>query len=125
MYLVLDLDNNSLKARTVLEAKREADKFNIQIILSNPCFEIWFLEHFLRMSKRFEKSEEVITELKKYIPNYVKKLDVFPLLQDKVDIALSNCHYLAECNRKKNVLNIIDKNPSTDVYQIIETILDK
>lgn len=125
VFLVLDLDNNPSKAKTVLEAKKEADKFNIHIILSNPCFEVWFLEHFIKTSKYFEKSDNVISELKKHIPNYTKNMDVFPLLQNKTDVAIRNCRYLEERTNKKDTFDFIHKNPSTDIYQIIEIILNK
>ena len=125
VFLVLDLDNNPSKAKTVLEAKKEADKFNIHIILSNPCFEVWFLEHFIKTSKYFEKSDNVISELKKHIPNYTKNMDVFPLLQNKTDVAIKNCRYLEERINKKDAFDFIHKNPSTDIYQIIEIILNK
>ena len=84
-YCLFDLDLDKTKEPQMITAKSAAVKKNIQLITSNPCFEVWFIEHFRYTTKPFNSSTEVIRELKKYIPNYSKNMlnydTLFPLTE--------------------------------------------
>lgn len=95
---------------------------NIRVYLSNPCFEIWYLLHFRYSTKQYNSNDEVINDLKKYLANYKKNQNVFDILLPLVSTALNNAKKLVNyhSNNKSDCLNF---SPSTDVYQLIELLL--
>ena len=100
------------------------NEYGIEIIISNPCFEVWFIEHFGYTTKNFNSNAEVIDELKEKIPNYTKSINLHPLIIDKTDIAIKNCKKLE--NFHDSIGNIgMCRNPSSEVYKIVETINNK
>ena len=68
------------------KAKIKAEKAGIRVIETNPCTEFWFLLHFLPKlsSKTYTSYEEVVVDLRRYLPNYEKSKKYFkkiPLYQ--------------------------------------------
>lgn len=92
------------------------------MIPSNPCFEVWYLEHFTYTSKPFLHSKDIIEELKKYIPDYEKTKNYSELLNDKLAIAKANCKKLEDFHSNCNHGSRLSKNPSSLVYEIFEKI---
>ncbi len=121
---IFDLDVDDTKQKQFKEAKELADSKNVDIITSNPCFELWFLEHFLYTSKPFYDSSELIRELKKYIPEYTKYANVFELLYPKINSAIKNCEKLDEHHNKSNSSGVSAfSNPRTDMYKLVGKLL--
>lgn len=126
-FIVLDLDCNKVdktKASTIKSLSRQLGK-NVSFIVSNPCFEVWFLLHFRYSTRSFISSDEAINELHKYIPGYVKKKNVSNDLADKLKTALDNAERLNNRYDSENLDWPSDKcNPRTDVPTIIHTLRD-
>lgn len=125
-YCLFDLDLDKTKEPQMITAKSTAVQKNIQLITSNPCFEVWYIEHFGYTTKPFNSSAEVIRELKKYIPNYNKNTsnydELFPLTKD----AIKNCKRLEDHHQKNNYGTTSEySNPHTDVYKLIELLLSQ
>ena len=73
---------------------------------------------------KYLSNAEVIDELKEKIPNYTKSINLHPLIIDKTDIAIKNCKKLE--NFHDSIGNIgMCRNPSSEVYKIVETINNK
>lgn len=121
-FCVFDLDNLKCKGKQFLEAKRIADKKSIHMIPSNPCFEVWYLEHFTYTNKPFLHFKDVIEELKKYIPDYEKTKNYSELLDDKLEVAKANCKKLEDFHSNCNHESRLSRNPSSLVYEIFEKI---
>ncbi|MDO4501455.1 MAG: RloB family protein [Erysipelotrichaceae bacterium] len=118
---VFDTDFGQYKSSQIEEAKALAYKHGIEIIVSNPCFEVWFIEHFGFTTKHFNSNAEVVGELKTKIPNYTKSMNLHPILLDKTSIAIKNCKRLEYFH--ESIGNVgMNKNPSSEVYKIVETI---
>ncbi len=118
----IDVDfstNRKAVLKAVLKASKEQ---NIQIYLSNPCFEIWYLLHFRYSTRQYNSNEEVINDLKKYLNNYKKNLNVFDTLLPLVSAAISNSKMLITYH-SDNKSDHINRSPSTDVYQLVELLL--
>ncbi|MDO8727606.1 MAG: RloB family protein [Candidatus Methanoperedens sp.] len=120
IWCVFDCDENTNE--NMSRAIKIAGK-DVNICLSNPSFELWFLLHFTSIVSKLFRSE-VIEKLKKEIPDYEKNKDVYDLLVNKREIALKNAKKLIELH-KKNGINLIsvESNPSTQVCFIAEEIL--
>lgn len=108
-------DNPSLTA--VLHT---ADKAGIDVALSNPCFEFWYLLHFDRRAGSFENARAVVTALKGYLPAYTKgnrKIaeDLIPLREEAIAHAKSVEEHHEHAGTART-----DRNPNTEVYKLVE-----
>ncbi len=121
---IFDLDLDSTKVNQLLAAKDLSSKKNVRLITSNPCFEIWYLEHFGYTSKPFVSSDEVIQQLKKYIPDYSKSTDCFEILFPHTAEAVENCSHLEEYHKGNGSNGIFEyNNPRTDMYKLVEAVM--
>jgi hypothetical protein len=76
VYALIDLDkiiqdNQQVEYRT---AKTAAQALGVHVLENNPCFEMWFLLHFMFTGRLFDNCNGVTNELRKNgrIPNYDK-----------------------------------------------------
>ena len=90
-YIFMDGDCDEKKIKLINELKEKLPK-DIRIVLSNPCFELWFLNHFVLVGKEFQTNEEFFKELKKYIENYDKNKDYHLVLSGNIKVAIKNSH---------------------------------
>ncbi len=122
VWCVFDVDENE---DSIQRAVEKAKKSGINIALSKPCFEIWFLLHFeLRQTKL--SCSDTIENLKKYLTDYSKNEDIFYEIEDKRDRAISYAKKLNEIHQdeRNNELYSPDSNPSTQVFKLVEYILN-
>lgn len=119
--VVLDLDCNEGKARLIKELEMESKI--AKFIVSNPCFEIWFLLHFRYSTHSFSDGKELIKELRKLIPGYEKNLEVAGILSDKLETAMANAQKLTDYYTEMGCQwPSVDCNPRTDVPEVIAEI---
>lgn len=117
-FIVLDIDNDPLKAEKITELIQSNANRAICFVASNPTFEIWFLLHFRYTTKEYPNGDAVIDDLKKYIPDYEKNKDVFGLSHDKLLDALRNADKLAAYHDGK-AWPSADCNPRTDAARLV------
>ena len=88
-FLFMDCDCNEEKSNQIdkLQAKQGKD---LVIIKTNPCFELWFLNHFVLTSKEYKDNKELIKELSEHLPNYSKEKDYFGALLHLINAAIRN-----------------------------------
>jgi len=86
LFCVIDVDYNS--EQKLMRAIETARRNKIDVILSNPCFEVFFLYHFMENVPSFSTPDEAVDLLKKYIPDYSKDNDYWHPLYDKQEAAL-------------------------------------
>lgn len=119
---IFDLDLDRAKKSQLEEAKKIAKQNNIKIITSNPCFEVWYLEHFEYTSKPFSNSDAAITYLQKKMPGYQKNKCEIGILYAKTEEAIKNSKKLIKHHEKNGDASEF-ANPRTDVYLVAETLL--
>lgn len=120
IYCVFDADGNT--DNNISKAVKEAGK-EVKVIFSNPSFEIWYLLHFLYATNRID-NKALINSLSKYISKYKKTVDFSQLLRDKKETAIKNAKKLNDYHKtKKNKLNSVSSNPSTQVFKLVEAII--
>ncbi|MCB0654277.1 MAG: RloB domain-containing protein [Saprospiraceae bacterium] len=91
VWVVFDHDNSPKRKI----AYNEALKNNFDIAFSAISFEVWFLIHFLKTSKSFKNSKEVVGSLKKYYPEYKKASNNdFAFLKKYLQTAFKNAEWL-------------------------------
>ena len=74
VFCLMDGDNDKEKCMLIKDLKHKHRDINI--ILSHPTFEIWYLLHYKYTTHSFDK-EELIAELGKHIKNYQKNKNVY------------------------------------------------
>jgi hypothetical protein len=120
-FVVLDLDCDEARANTIRNLVKEAVPF--QFIVSNPCFEVWFLDHFRFSTGEFRDSKAVVAELKREVPDYEKNMDLTDLLLSSTDKALKNEEKVVDAQEQcgKHWISA-DCNPRTDVPVIVKML---
>ena len=121
----IDVDFKNGRDQELRAAMKLARQNNISVLLSNPCFEIWYLLHFRYSTKLYGSNEEVIKELGSYISDYSKSKDVYDLIENKIDQALLNTKRLESYHLENGTNDRLKKLPSTEAYKLIEMILEK
>lgn len=122
VYVLLDADSEQYKKEQIKEAISIGKNKNVNVIISNPCFELWFLLHFEYTTKYFSSNRELIKELKRYIKNYEKNLDVFTMLEDKQMDALKNAKKLHSVHAETRKQLGYVQNPETDIDILVDKL---
>lgn len=126
-YCLVDSDVNAQKNEQIAEADKIAAKYekcDMEVIVSGPCFEEWFICHRLYSTKQYNSNEELLEAIEKMIPGYSKdREDLYELLLDSQDQAIQNAKRLEQHNMDSGRrIHTADFQPSTEVYKIIEAI---
>ncbi len=123
-FCLIDADVIPSKNIKIKEADIRAKNKNIELIVSSPCFEDWFLCHFCFTTRQFNSNAELICELQKRIPDYSKnRSDIYDILLPMLDNAIQNAklqeNYLVENGVHRHT---VDFSPCTEAYRVIEGI---
>lgn len=122
VFCLIDTDNDIEKKETIEKAIQYANKKKYKVILSSPCFEIWFLNHFIKTTKDYTNAE-LLSALDKYIKDYSKSKDVWEQLYHKQKKAMENTRYQDRYQQKLGKsINQFGANPSTMIGELIEFI---
>jgi hypothetical protein len=113
VWCVFDIDEHP----NVPEARNMASANDIQLAISNPCFELWLLLH-LRDSPGMQNRHAVQKLLKTYIKDYDKHIRL-------VDLVSGYERAVDRARRLQDLANLIEPgcNPTTNVYELTESIL--
>ncbi|MDR3242885.1 MAG: RloB family protein [Clostridiales Family XIII bacterium] len=93
-FCVFDMDADPMREKEIRELFQESEKQEFDLIISNPCFEVWFICHFSNSTKAFSDSDEVIKAVRKHINDYNKNKDIYPQLCAKTEVAIKNADSL-------------------------------
>lgn len=115
VWCVLDVDEFSFD-----RAVSAADHEGIRLAISNPCFEVWLLLHHVDATRAFSSAKDALKELGKHVAGYDKSRlrfdrDFAPGVDDAV-------------RRGRSILPVgtgLDRNPSTGVWRLTETIVSQ
>lgn len=123
-FCLVDSDVDPAKNKQLAEAETILKK--AALIVSSPCFEVWCLCHFHSNSTYYRSSEDVVTALVKKIPGYKKNGEgLYGILSDRTLTAVENAKKLEEtCRSAGYQYHTVDFSPSTEIYKVIETILE-
>lgn len=123
IYAVFDTDFK--KESQISEARKLAERNGVEIILSNPCFEVWLLLHFRYSTRGYQSNNEVIKELNDVRPEYRKNIASFKQLQDRCEDAIENTGKLKKFHNETKGTDIVERcNPSTDVDKLVTRIIE-
>ena len=127
-FCLIDADVNPQKDRQIRQADKIAASSKVaSLIVSNPCFEIWFLCHHGCSSHQYYSSDEVVSALKRIYPDYSKNDDrMYSRTIDKIQDAIKNSKRLEqEALSSGKSLHTYQFQPSTETYKVIEELLKR
>jgi hypothetical protein len=105
--------------KTLNEAWEKARKTDgLELILTNPCIEYWFLLHFKKHTAPFGNNADVMDALKAVHRSYKKSHIGFDVLYQYRATAIKHSKEVLE--EKKCGEYLRDCNPSTHVHKIVE-----
>ena len=113
VWCVFDVDEHPF----LPEAKQQAADNQIQVAVSNPCFELWVLLHFRDQNRHIERSK-VQHACRQELPGYEKALPSDKLFP-KYPEALKRAQ---ELDKWQNSRNKAGGNPSTGAYLLVEKL---
>lgn len=120
-YIVLDLDCDHDKAALINRIQKNSKE--AQFIVSNPCFEVWFLLHFRYSTRQYLSGDAAVKDLKTYISEYKKNLDISDQLYSSRNMAIENAERLRKYFEELGYdWPSVECNPMTDVDLIVKKI---
>ena len=127
VWCVLDVEGPN-KRDSLDRAVALAEGNHIRLCLSNPCFEIWLLSHFVRRTRAYNDCAAVIVDLSKYwrdrCGNDYRKNDerIYQRVSDLTSTAIKNAQWVRETHRANNKKSVAEANSSTNVYLLVKQL---
>lgn len=121
IWCVFDCDDNSNESLN--KAVELAEKSGYKIAYSNPCFEYWYLLHYVSHNGYLKGADDVIRQLKSKdrIEKYEKNQDVFNmLLPNQPDAVVRAKKRLEQLYNDGIIVMSRDSNPATTVHELVE-----
>lgn len=124
-YCLIDADFDSSKDVKISSVDRIASKHKVRVLISAPCFEVWYLCHYGAFAKKYNSNEEVISELRKHCSNYEKNAaGMFAATKDMLFEAVENAGKLrCICERNGMVTHTTAYSPSTEIDELAKCII--
>lgn len=115
VWCVVDRDNH----KNLNDALQKAEARKIRVAISIPCFEVWFLLHFVYASAPFEDCSRVTRALSQHLKGqtYSKSLPPCAQLLTAFEAAICNAERLRQHCKSTNSMN-----PSTDVDILVRSL---
>jgi hypothetical protein len=122
VYCVMDVDEHPTIRQAIVKARDNG----LVAIISNQCFELWYLLHFIDYSTAFLHRDEICRRLEKFIGKEYEKGDkaMYEILKrlgneaKAIGLARRLKTAAQEESEEKDPL----RNPSTDVFELIEKL---
>lgn len=124
-FCLVDSDFISGKDDQIAAADQLGQEAGFKVLVSSPCFEVWFLCHYTNSTKKYRSNNEVIRELCKHLPGYSKSLEgIFSKTSSLLDTAICNAKTLEEaCISAGYHPHTLEFLPSTEVYKLVEELM--
>lgn len=125
-FCLVDHDADAKKDSQIAaaDAMARATKGVVAQIISNPCYEVWYLCHKEYSTRQYASSGEVVETVGKRFKDYKKEdPNMYAKTIADVDTAIANAKKLEQYNQGLNrALHTASFMPSTEVYKVVETI---
>jgi|ERR1043165_2889930 hypothetical protein len=104
------------------DAIQLAARKKINLAVSNPCFELWYVLHFQPQTANLSR-QDAIRVLRKHIPDYQKSKILWPVpLRPITEVAIQRARQLAE--QAARDLLVPHTNPCTGVGELVVNLLE-
>ncbi|MEL7658824.1 MAG: RloB family protein, partial [Bacillota bacterium] len=124
IWCVFDTEDGSNELG-LTEAYSKATNEVINLAISNPSFEYWYLLHYKDTDRVYPNCASLISELRRHLKGYEKNIQIYPKIRKKLPNAFQNAHLV----RTRNLPAWTSRmNPSTGVdilVGVVKTLHDK
>lgn len=114
------------KNESLVQARATAEKESYSLLISNPCFELWYLLHLRYTTAYLPDYDAAKKALEQAgINDYEKHHDLYEQLASKTIEAIKRAKRL-EIHQVENGFTLpldIDANPFTEVYRLVEKLV--
>ena len=130
-FCLLDTDVFNTQQLDLKNVRSQARANRINLCMSNPCFEIWLFFHFEKTTRHFQNCSKLVAALKKLWKSetgkaYNKSDDkIFEYIEDRLNKAIANAIKIKAAHERRGHSDVLDCNPCTDVYKLVEALLGK
>ena len=122
-FSVFDLDLDRQKIGLYNAACETASSSKVEVLTSNPTFELWLLLHFEYSTRQYSNAKELERHLKRYLPKYTKTDIQFEELYPRRFDAIANAMKLVEFQEQNGTEQIeVFNNPITYVHKLAELL---
>ncbi|MFC1976124.1 RloB family protein [Chloroflexota bacterium] len=117
IWCVIDVENPA-RNTTFFSAICRAEQENIELAVSNPAFEYWYLCHYVETTRVFSDGQDVKRVLRIHIPDYSESKDVFSELYPATELAVERAKRIISNHPGDEAF----PNPSTFVFKLVERL---
>ena len=114
------------KNEALTQARATAEKEAYSLLISNPCFELWYVLHLRYTTAHLPDYDAVKRALEQAgIKGYEKHNDLYEQLASETSEASKRAKRL-EAHQVENGFNLplpLDANPFTEVYRLVEKLV--
>ncbi|MEA3224517.1 MAG: RloB family protein [Planctomycetota bacterium] len=122
VYCVIDVE--APRAESLSRAVDKARANKLEAILSNPCFEYWYILHFRKTSAPFNTSQDAKSVLRQEHPDYRESdTTIFDVVYPSTGDAIKRAKEVLR-EQHGGAEDLSDCNPSTHVHRIVEYLQD-
>ena len=94
-FCFMDLDCSREKEKQLREAAALALQKGIHLVVSNPCFELWFMCHFTESPRHYAQSRDLLKDISTYINGYGKsRTGIYAMIRHRLDYAIRSAELL-------------------------------
>jgi len=117
VYCVIDVE--APKAESLPRAVNKAKDNKLEAILSNPCFEYWYILHFRKTSAPFNTSQDAKSALRQKHSAYSESdTTIFDVVYPKTSDAIKHSKEVLK-EQHNDAEDLTNCNPSTHVHKIV------
>lgn len=119
IYCVIDVEAPN-PHESLAEAVSKAKDNKLEVILSNPCFEYWYILHFRKNSAPFYRSQDAKAALRQEHAAYCESdTTIFDVVYPKTANAIKHSKEVLK-EQHNDTEDLSNCNPSTHVHKIVE-----
>ena len=124
-YCLIDSDTDDKKDIQIAKADRKLRAQGLQLLVSGPCFEIWYLCHYHANARQYHNVEEIISELRHFHPAYDKSTEgMYAATKERLQTAIQNAEKLrAACMDRGYQPHTVDFCPSTEIDVLAKELM--
>lgn len=124
-YCLIDSDFSKTKNIQIKKAEQSLSKFGMRLLVSSPCFEVWYLCHYHANARQYHNVEEIISELRHFHPAYDKSTEgMYAATKERLQTAIQNAEKLrAACMDRGYQPHTVDFCPSTEIDVLAKELM--
>ena len=123
IFCVVDIDDHP--RRQLQDAIQKARDNGLKLIISNPCFEYWYVLHFEKTGGSYTNRPELYKKLAILLGHKYEKsgCDFFETIYPRTKTAIDNAKAILS-GQWHNEEDLSECDPSTDVFRVAECLMD-